>query len=304
MRSITIQEVHKVFCKKNSIKYSAKNLKKDLAWNCFAVATVLAGMLKVRGINARAVYGRYTGYSYTGRDWHQHGWVVVDFKEIHDPTRWVFGQEKPSIFVGPVQKHPEYDEGSRRLQDEIGVSKIVKRKKGEKLFAFDWSPPTAQFLKEYVFPPDSVKDVRKLSISECLWLAKFDYFKLSPVIDEVYQGLIDAEHSALIPVDFLGWQKATKKERTKRTFEPPCNFTVVRSMFGNHWVGKTSRAVNGFSVFDDFEVAKNKCRDQLRKQLDNALCDDNDSRVQELECDLDDLEQQTVETTEWEPGER
>jgi hypothetical protein len=209
---ITIEDVHARFCKHNKLKYSVRNLEKDLMWQCFAVATVLAIMLRELGVDARAVYGVYTGPDYRNHPLSRHGWVVINNKYVSDPTRWVFEQAKPYIYATDTSNQ-EYDEGMRSLRQSSSARRFIPRKPTDKLISLNWSEAAASYLLQCIMPPDFKGDIRKLTYGETLWIGGFDYLELAPVIDEVYEVLIKAGQSCAIPHDYKEWQQATKKMR-------------------------------------------------------------------------------------------
>lgn len=92
----------------------------DWVGNCFGIAQLLVEKgLTPGGI---AVYGHYTGFihkkSYFGSrahfGWCNHGWVLLPDGTVVDPTRWVFENVAPYIYVGPAT---DYDEGSNKLRE-------------------------------------------------------------------------------------------------------------------------------------------------------------------------------------------
>jgi hypothetical protein len=108
------------------IVLTIKSVPENWKGNCFAVATLIAesGLIQ----NATAVYGHWLGkagsyFSHKGlAGFIQHGWVLLEDGRILDPTRWVFEDVEPYIFIGrppdennPVCKHCGH------VEDEHGV---------------------------------------------------------------------------------------------------------------------------------------------------------------------------------------
>jgi hypothetical protein len=86
--------------------------------NCHAVACDLVEEGLVKGT---AVYGHFFGYispdspEFGGRPMAHHGWVRTPDGKIVDPTRWVFENVEPYVWVGDANDE-DYDEGSNRLR--------------------------------------------------------------------------------------------------------------------------------------------------------------------------------------------
>jgi hypothetical protein len=90
---------------------------------CFEIACRLLDT----GVDAHAVYGLYSGWVspagyYAGRahiGHHRHGWLVLADGRVFDPTRWVFENVAPYLFVG-FDERDEYDVEMRRLRRALG----------------------------------------------------------------------------------------------------------------------------------------------------------------------------------------
>jgi hypothetical protein len=213
---IEIKKIHKAFCKQHKIKYAAKNLVKDLSWNCFAVAKVLETLLKKEGKKARAVYGFWYGecLSKPKQPMHRHGWTVVG-NEILDPTRFVFEGKKPYLFQGRTVNHPEYDEGMR-------LAKLANRfpfpipGRGTS-YNIQWSKQTFRFLSQLIL--ENSDDKNKESVDPCNlnsqqlnWISNTDYLALGKYISEIYSKLIENELDVFIPLDYRKWWEAHKQK--------------------------------------------------------------------------------------------
>lgn len=205
--TITIQMVHEEFCKHNKRKYVSKNIYKDLAWNCFAVATNLANLLKAQGIKARAVYGTWKGLSveHKRNDFYRHGWVLINESEILDPTRWVFEGTKPYIFSGSEKNNSEYDEGMTQLRNLV-ARPFPSFNPQDKKVRIEWSPESKSLIDGITEYEDDV-----YSIQQVLWMANAPFKIWGDCIDEVYTKLEEQGFGALIPMDFKSKWKALKE---------------------------------------------------------------------------------------------
>ncbi len=210
--AITIEEVHERLCKRQEKKCSPKNLVKDLAWNCAAVARALEELMQEHGAEARAVYGFYHGpCKGKTQPFYRHGWVVADDgRTVWDPTRWVFEGVEPYIFVGPLESHQEYDEGMRKIR-ALARLPFPATAEHKRVTTFNWSPKTASYLWDLFggFEPYS------LNFVQVLWLANHDCEALGEHIDEVYSALVANDHETCIPIDNFRWWEAQKKSRAR-----------------------------------------------------------------------------------------
>ncbi len=68
--------------------------------------------------NSRVRYGLWWGLIseksiFANRPFTHHGWIELPDGRIYDPTRFVFFNEDPKIFIG--EKNDDYDAGGNRL---------------------------------------------------------------------------------------------------------------------------------------------------------------------------------------------
>ena len=216
MTNITIEQVHQAFCIKNKIPYKKSNLVKDLSWNCFAVSTVLAEMLKKENIKARAVYGTWQGICVSKKEkgLFRHGWVLVNEKEILDPTRWVFNGLEPVIFKGSVSKNKEYDEGAKKLRDMIPRPFPLFNANAKRIISFTWTPDCAQAIEMISGQKCSTK--QETTIDQAYWMANLSYEVWGHHLNEVYENLIKEHCGAFIPLDFKEKYKGSKLWNLKK----------------------------------------------------------------------------------------
>jgi len=107
MKKLTAQQVAK------AIKIPVKK------WpgRCHEIA---CAMLKAGLVEGKDRYGHYFGpiaddcEKFGGRAFTHHGWIESGDKII-DPTRWVFENVDPYIYIGP-KDDPDYDFGGNRLR--------------------------------------------------------------------------------------------------------------------------------------------------------------------------------------------
>jgi hypothetical protein len=199
----SIDTIHKQFCKTNQKNYFPINIKTDLEWNCFAVSTVLADLLKDKGINARAVYGMWRGYCVEksmSSDF-RHGWVIIDNKIIIDPTRWVFDGVDPKLFR-TTTKNIQYDEGMVRFKNQFRTP-FPAKEKNERIIDFNWSSNVLNFFRDI-----TGKDCSSLSVRQALWCCNIPYTSHGSLLNEVYLEFQNKGCLSFIPIDYINYWKA------------------------------------------------------------------------------------------------
>jgi len=213
----------------------------DWKGNCYAVA---CDIVKVGLVKGEAVYGHWRGRVAKTSMFHReddalgicrHGWVETDEGFIFDPTRWVFEDAEPYIFVGD----PEYDkmacatcghikdehsndfmegcevagcdcdcfdphggvDGSSRDYDRGGnvlrkaLERPVPEYNSEKPMDLKFSTATKRFVEGLI------GDNKGICFDRLFWLANLSTETLGPCIDEVYEAIRDSGNIALIPCD-------------------------------------------------------------------------------------------------------
>ena len=185
--------------------------------NCYGIACTMVSELKIP--NARAVYGHYHGpiapgsffKSHRGQLVTRHGWIVMEGKLVIDPTRWVFEDVDPYLYIGEV--NDEYDEGGDQIRQEWndvrpaprygsdGDRDAVLHLHGESLvFVTQLMPDSPVKL----IPGETVEHAKAtvtLNVPQVFWLANLSRHKLGLHAVEVYQAPVDAGQTAAIPWD-------------------------------------------------------------------------------------------------------
>lgn len=177
---------------------------------CYEIATMIveAGLCPP---GARAVYGHWLGGvsatcavpGWRGRSLVRHGWVLLPDQSVIDPTRWVFEDAPPYIYVGP--NCGAYDEGGQELRREL--MQPAPQYSSEPLEEEDWSletklqglsSPAWVHLFRLMGIPD---DHGYLEISQLMWLANQVPGDLAPHAREFYEALAREGRASLIPLD-------------------------------------------------------------------------------------------------------
>lgn len=149
--------------------------------NCYAVAVACVDAGVVEG---EAEYGIWEGpiapgSFFEGRPLARHGWVRLPDGQIWDPTRWVFENVEPYIYVGSDEF---YDFGATRLRRSVATYDYISESQ-----LIDFLDDPRLFEDE----PLILHRIANTPPSE------HPFF-----MAEAYEKLIEMGHEALIPVDF------------------------------------------------------------------------------------------------------
>ena len=164
--------------------------------NCY---TVSCKMVKAGIVSGRAVYGLYFGPVEPGSMFFQkpvvrHGWIKMESGLIVDPTRWVFENEPPYIYVGAPSS--EYDEGANLLRS-------ARMRK-----APDFDPGKSKL----VVPPGEAGNViaallgfdrfdGEINTEQAFWLGNLPSNVLGELMAPLYRALVEMGCKGFIPVD-------------------------------------------------------------------------------------------------------
>lgn len=160
-------------------------LKSFESWkgNCYAIATAIVEDGLIEG---KAEYGVWEGpiaegsYFY-GKLISRHGWIRLPDGQICDPTRWVFENVAPYIYVGPDDY---YDMGAARLREQFG-----------------YEPASENLVLDFLDDPELFADNRKLLHR----LGNTPPQAYPFLMAEVYEALDRMGFSVLIPIDYQTW---------------------------------------------------------------------------------------------------
>jgi hypothetical protein len=166
--------------------------------------TIACRLIECGLVTGHARYGFYYGPVATGSyfsptaPFHRHGWIELpDRRHIVDPTRWVFEDQPPYLFLGPYTC--QYDPGMQRLR-WAQLKPCPGRLPGDQLFDLNLSPAAAQHLS------DMTGFGTAFSYAELFWIANLPIGMLGVHCTEIFKELARIGHKALIPID--NWQMA------------------------------------------------------------------------------------------------
>jgi hypothetical protein len=181
--------------------------------NCYAIACQMLDAGLVDGV---ARYGKWLGPvapgSYFARHpLPSHGWLEVadpdDDVYIVDPTRWVFEDGEPYIWIGHDHEG-YYDRGGNRVRA-----------------AYLGPPPTYDPDKPEIALRlgDQIRavvaailgDDDPLTSDRLFWLANLDPADFGPYVDEIYRALDRAGWKAAIPQD--NWMLVIEPRKRKKS---------------------------------------------------------------------------------------
>jgi len=227
---------------------------KEWKGNCYAISCAI---VKNKIVKGNAVYGHWTGpvnrnsmfYQTSQVGFVRHGWILMpDNETVVDPTRWVFEDADPYIFMGkkpnyicedfeaededdsccPVcicghveEEHTNgffrhclfcswpYDEGGNNLRDDMR-KKPPDYDTKKRIYEFDkYLSENGRTMLNSLFN-GAKREKGKLSFGQCFWLANLPYDDFSGMAKEFYQALERIGENVLIPIDNLN---KSKRER-------------------------------------------------------------------------------------------
>lgn len=185
----------------------------DWPGRCYEVAHLVVTSELVKG---HAVYGFYSGpvarssmfyESAMGAGVVRHGWILLDEDTILDPTRWVFENDEPYVFV--TDRHEghwdEYDEGMNTFKAMLRnpAPSPTDKIPGDVRTKPPMHLPVSRLCDELLtglFVNGRRKDGR-LTNMQLFWLANMPYDLLGEFAPEVYLGLKMLGLSVYIPID-------------------------------------------------------------------------------------------------------
>ncbi len=170
--------------------------------------TIVCQMLKEGIISGRAIYGHWLGsasktsFFSERRDlpFIHHGWIETPDKRIIDPTRWVFEDVAPYLFISHKNDLVEelYDEGGNKLRESM-MSPCPKYSESDKKINKN---DISKFDKEvYDYLNELFNNPEYWTIKHIFWLANLAPKFLGVYIREVYYWLENIDCGAFIPLD-------------------------------------------------------------------------------------------------------
>jgi hypothetical protein len=126
--------------------------------------------------------------------WSNHGWIELPDKRICDPTRWVFEDTDPYVFLGEDTEGFYDINGNKFFAAQ--PRPIPKFKKSDKVIEEPKDKQLTLFIKNQL-----LKGTPKITLPQCFWLANRPPDELAPHTKEIYQWLVDTKRKAWIPVE-------------------------------------------------------------------------------------------------------
>jgi len=174
--------------------------------NCHRISCLIIDKKLVAG---EAVYGHWIGpidkksifAKYRHLPFVRHGWIILNNKEILDPTRWVFEAIVPYIYRGV---NDFYDRGGNIWRENNlrpPPSFEDKNFPTNKYFPLNKFPKqSAEFLAEILDDKKLIKR-KTVSLSQLFWIANLPPSMLGEYIKVIYEWLIQNDEGCLIPID-------------------------------------------------------------------------------------------------------
>lgn len=158
--------------------------------------------LQAKVVRGRLCYGHYVGPiaqtgHFAGRPFAHHAWIELRDGRIWDPTRWVFEDVAPYIYIGP---NDHYDFGGnavnaamRGAYPDVGATERP---------TVDLSSIPAKHRRAIGRVIEAWDGTGKVTPRQAHWLGNVNIFSLpEPTCRALFKALIAAGHGASIPVD-------------------------------------------------------------------------------------------------------
>jgi len=163
--------------------------------NCYSVAVSIykAGLVPAK---SRCRYGVWWGpirtkKHFQGRTFTHHGWIELPDKRVYDPTRFVFEDVKPYIWVGGYSEK-FYDIAGQRLNAGMHREFPAREKEGIKLTAKQRAIIAPFMPSVLAEDPD---------FGQMMWLAHFPVDLMGDQAKPVLKVFDQLDLQALIPLD-------------------------------------------------------------------------------------------------------
>lgn len=157
--------------------------------------------LKAKIVRGRLCYGHFiggiakTGY-FAGRPLAHHGWIELPDGRIWDPTRWVFEDVAPYIYIGPLDR---YDFGGNALNDAFRAPYPDIDPTERPSLTLAIPPSVARALQTIIGRPDWTP---LLTPRQVHWLANINIHRLRPrECRSLFRAIIEIGYQAHIPYD-------------------------------------------------------------------------------------------------------
>lgn len=171
---------------------------------CYEIACL---MIEENLVTGRPVYGHYLGKvaktSHFGHRIHlpfqAHGWILLPDGKVMDPTRWVFEDVEPYLFVGDPDDDvvlEEYDEGGNKWRELMQVDPPAEDSEGH--------PVDLSGLDGNAFfhVQQLLTDIKYITVKHVFWLANLPPSVLGEeFIRDIYRWIVGIKHGAFIPLD-------------------------------------------------------------------------------------------------------
>jgi len=174
--------------------------------NCYAIACAI---VKAKLVKGRPAYGHYTGPvskkgyfgNRAGLPFNRHGWILLDDGRIMDPTRWVFENVKPYLYIVRQDNNNddnEYDEGGQTLAEQLHPKELPPYDCDSKItLKVDLSRAAELHIKKL----GGQSLGTRVTVEQAHWIATTSVRELGIHAKEIYKWLIKKKQRALIPID-------------------------------------------------------------------------------------------------------
>lgn len=167
---------------------------------CYGLALEFLKHKLIKGVPR---YGHWTGpvehgsmfyNTFMRMGWCHHGWVELPNKHVCDPTRWVFEDVEPYIFVGP-DREQYYDVGGNKHR-AANIRPVPVFDAFHKIIQNPKNKEVDLFVRSFLNNPTT-----EITFQQGFWIANLPPSMLEPFTKQVYNWIDKIKHPAWIPVD-------------------------------------------------------------------------------------------------------
>ena len=168
---------------------------------CYEIA---AKIVKADLVEGKAVFGKYQGYIadssfFAGKcgKLTNHGWILTKSGYIIDPTRWVFENTTPYIYI-TESDNPDYDRGANNLREMVSpLSNAPTFSDANRVIEVD--NKDAELALSQLLDDKKIENV--VSIEQAMFIASTSVNELGEHAKTLYSFLDSKGLKAFVPVD-------------------------------------------------------------------------------------------------------
>jgi hypothetical protein len=186
--------------------FDIEKVSKEIDWNvdkwvanCYAVSSAIVDAGLIQG---KAVFGKYHGFInensfFKKSTFTNHGWILTKDGKIIDPTRWVFENTNPYIYICDSDNN-DYDQGSNVIKNILSsLQNVPVFDDSLRVITID-NEEIEHYFSELL---GKEKIPHKISINQILSIASSSVNTLGCAAKPIFTWLNEKGLSAFVPID-------------------------------------------------------------------------------------------------------